>query len=272
MKNFLTVDVEEWFQRHNFSDVIKRDDWNKHEDRVEFGTKKILEIFAKHNVKGTFFILGWVAKRHPALIKEIADSGHEIATHGYDHSLIYKLTPEAFRQDLRKSIKVLEDITGQKVLGHRAPSYSLTKDALWAFDILKEEGIIYDSSILSSVFYSNICLDVSDKGQCKLRNDLIEVPFSVINLLGVNIPVGGGGNFRIYPYFFTKQSFLQVNKKRPAMFYIHPNDIDAGQPFVKIPFFKKFKEYTGKKNIEKKLETLLSDFEFGSIKEILKIQ
>ncbi len=269
IKNYLTVDVEDYFQVSAFSNVVKFDNWKDYEYRVVNNTKKLLETLHRAgNIKATFFILGWVAEKSPELVKEIAANGHEIACHSYSHKLIYNLTEDAFRKDTIKARDILEDITGKAVVGYRAPSYSITKRSSWAFRIIKEAGFKYDSSVFP-ILHDRY--GVSDAPRFKYMVpdcDIIEYPISTSEIFGLRLPVSGGGYFRLLPYSLTKCALSRINKaeKLPFMFYIHPWEIDPEQPRINgAGFLSNFRHYVNLKKTMGRFEQLIQDFQFGSI-------
>lgn len=272
MINAMTVDLEDW---HHSIDSIPFQDWDRYESRVEADTYKILEIFRQFEVRATFFVLGYVAENHPTLLKEIHSMGHEIATHGYSHRLIYRQTPKEFREDLNKSIKVIEDITQQKVLGYRAPYWTITKESYWALDILQEEGIKYDSSIypVKTYLYGISGAPVypyivkENNG-----NKLIEFPPSTVTVCGLRVPIAGGFYMRALPSWLIRWGIKRINKKgQPAIVYIHPPEFDSLKPVVKLPFKERILHYYNLGVMEEKLKLLLSEFKFDSIKELLNL-
>ena len=336
MLNILTIDIEDYFQVHAFSNVIKYEDWGSYECRIERNTDRILEILngSTHNSplitqnspKGSFFVLGWIAKRFPDLIRRIKGEGHEIACHGYAHQLIYKQSKEEFRKDIRKAKSILEDITGDEVIGYRAPSYSITNKSKWAFEVLVEEGFKYDSSIfpIRHDFYGipnaprfpfiislngNNNFEFSmlnyELGTGALNNSLthslihsdgnstlnthnsylgpqssvlnthsfiVEFPLSTVQLLGMNLPISGGGYFRLFPYSLLKKGLKRINEKeqRPFIFYIHPWEIDPEQPRINgLSSRSKFRHYINLDKTESKFRRLLGDFQFSTIKQLL---
>ncbi len=268
MLNALSFDIEEWHHRNDFEAE------NRYTDRVVANTEKILELLLKKEIKATFFILGCVAEKYPRLVSKISHLGHEVATHGYGHELVYKQGKDQFREDLRKSILILEDITGRKILGYRAPSWSITKDSLWALDIIQGLGLRYDSSIfpIKTFIYG---IPDAHRFIHKIKNDLLEFPPSVIRKFGKNIPFAGGVFFRISPLVFIKFGINQINQlNRPAMLNLHPWDMDNFRPKLRLPPNKILRYYLGFTNLkttEKKLAVLLNNFRFGPIKEVLNI-
>ncbi len=240
MINIMTVDIEDW---HYSIESIPFQHWDKYESRIEETTYQIIELFKQFDITATFFVLGYVAEKHPTLIKEIHSKGHEIATHGHFHRCIYKLTPYEFKEDLKKSIKVIEDITQKKVLGYRAPYWTITKRSYWALDILQEEGIKYDSSIYpiknflygipNAPMYPYIIKE-------KVGIKLIEFPPSTVKTFGVRVPIAGGFYLRTLPYWFIKWGIKKINQKgQPALVYIHPPEFDSLKPSIKLPLKEK---------------------------------
>jgi polysaccharide deacetylase family protein (PEP-CTERM system associated) len=266
--NYLTIDVEEHFQVAAFEDIVNPKDWEIHESRVVKNTNLILDLLKKHKTKATFFIVGWTAERHPDMVREIADQGHDIGCHSYMHKKIYDLTPEEFRQDTAKAKAILEQITGKKILGYRAPSYSITKKSLWALDILNELGFEYDSSIFP-ILHDNY--GIPDAPRFKYQHsslNLTEYPISTAKVLGRNVPVAGGGYFRLFPYWLTKRLLRKINsmEKQPFMFYLHPWELDPDQPRIQnSKILSKFRHYNNLSKTEKRLERLLDDFKFGVV-------
>ena len=235
---------------------------------------RLLDLFDEHNVKVTHFVLGWVAERFPELIKEIENRGHEIASHGYSHQLIYNQTPEIFKKETQDSKKLLEDIIGKPVIGYRAASYSITKKSLWALDILAELGFIYDSSIFpvlhdrygiyGSPAYPHL-LETPNKSR------LVEYPLSTYRLMGQTIPVAGGGYFRLYPYWLSRFFYQQINKQtKPFVFYLHPWEIDPEQPRIKASWLSEFRHYNNLDLCYSRLSSLLNDFSFITMKDKLE--
>lgn len=257
--NIITIDVEDYFQVENFADVVKFSAWDKYESRVVKNTEKLLAQLAKFDTKATFFVLGWVAEKYPALVREIHQAGHEISSHGYAHQLIYTQTEDEFRSDLKRGKTILENIINEPVLGYRAPSFSITKKSLWAFDILNKEGFRYDSSF-SSVRYGSGGLPEEKKSPHKINSRLWEFPVSI-----------GGGYFRLYPYGVTAGLIKRMNKKgHPAIIYLHPWELDPAQPRIKTGALRSFRHYINLEKTKAKLERLLCEFKFGTIREQLR--
>lgn len=268
--NAMTVDVEEYFHVTGFADVVSPNDWSGFESRVEANTQRLLEILARYNMSATFFILGWVAERHPNLVRAIQRAGHEVACHGYGHALVYQSTPEEFRKDVRRAKGFLEDITGTRVWGYRAPSFSVTKSSLWAFDILAEEGFRYDSSIFPIQRHRCGIPDANRfPHQCLTTNGhkLIQFPISTLRVLGVNLPIGGGGYFRLLPFTVTRLAIQHLNniERRPAIIYIHPWELDPAQPRISGRLVRRFRHYVNLHTTERKLDRLLDNFAFMNL-------
>jgi polysaccharide deacetylase family protein (PEP-CTERM system associated) len=338
--NVLSVDLEDYFMVSAFEEVVRREDWERYESRIEHNTYHLLEILddiqppsenntpsthnpgsgIRHSPKATFFCLGWVAERFPHLIKEIHSQGHEIASHGYNHRMITSMSPEEFRKDVRKSKAILEDLIGERVLGYRAPSYSITQRTIWALEILAEESYLYDSSIFpihhdrygipdaprypfyiefgdtdilfqlkapkylakmstsDVVSKKNSNRDMQDPALPTLHPEpsdfIIEFPISTLRIFGLNIPIVGGGYFRLFPLWFTLWAMRQVLHKgdRPLIFYMHPWEIDPVQPKVYgASLISRFRHYVNIKKTEDRLEKLLRLIPFSSFCEILAV-
>ncbi len=263
----LSFDVEEWFSVRNMRDFFSVENWHEQESRVRIGLDFILDELAKKNIKSTFFILGWLADHFPQIVKDIDAAGHEVGTHGYSHTPIDLLTPESFEEDLRKSIVAIEAITGKKVKGFRAPSFSVTKNTAWAIAIIKKCGLEYDSSIFSTVH--------PDYGINKFPtqitnvNGLVEVPLQKGKFFGLNIPVSGGGYFRMFPYWLIKSTLRQTLKTDSLVMYFHPWEFDPTQPKVNLPKLKKFRHYVGLNSNKQKFLNLLNDFQFTTIENLI---
>jgi polysaccharide deacetylase family protein (PEP-CTERM system associated) len=273
MRNVMSVDVEEWFCVHNMSRLIPYADWDRCESRVERTTQRLLELFRAHDVEATFFVLGWVAERYPDLVRAIERDGHEIASHGYAHRLLTSLAPEEFRADLQRSLEVLAPMTSAGVRGFRAPSFSVTRQTLWAADILKECGFRYDSSVFPVGFHPEYGIPDAPTVAHELRGGLTEVPMGVMELLGQRVPCCGGAYFRLYPYSVTRWLMRRCNAQgRPVVFYLHPWEIDPGQPRVAgLPWSKRFRHYVNLAKVEQRLERLMTDFTFTSIRSLLGV-
>jgi len=273
--NALTVDVEDYFMVSAFAAGIKFEDWPRYECRVERNTHRILELFARFGVKGTFFVLGWVAENYPALVKDIQAAGHEIASHGYNHRLIYDLSHDEFREDIRRAKRAVEDITGMPVKGYRATSYSIVKETFWALDILLEEGFRYDSSIYP-IHHDRYGVPGAQRFFHTIKTRagaIMEIPPTTFTLLGQNIPAAGGGYFRLYPLPLTKAIIRRINEieKKTAVIYIHPWEIDVDQPRLNGSLFTKFRHYVNLGTTEQKLAECMKEFKFKPISEIFRI-
>ncbi len=271
--NALTVDVEDYYQVEGFTSVVRREDWSQWESRVEGNTRRLLELFARHEARGTFFTLGWVAERHPALVREIAAAGHEVACHGYEHRLIYQQTPDEFRRDLVRAKKILEDITGNFVEGYRAPSYSITAQSLWALDILIEEGFRYDSSIFP-IHHDRYGMPDAERFPHLIRRaagQIVEFPPSTVRLFGMNWPMSGGGYFRLLPYSLFSRGLARINQQedRAAIFFIHPWEVDAGQPVVPGNRLNIWRHRINLHRTLPRLTRLLGDFRFAPVREVI---
>ena len=276
MKNVLTVDVEDYFHVAALSETIRVEDWVSISPRVVENTRRLLDLFDRHSVKATHFILGWVAERFPELVREIDTRGHEVASHGYSHQLVYEQTPELFHQETKKSKEILEDILGKQVTGYRAASYSITKKSLWALDILSELGFKYDSSIFP-IRHDRYGIPDAEPLPHKLKtpkgNQIIEFPLTTSTLFGVKLPAAGGGYFRLYPYMLSKFLLRRVQKRnKPIVFYLHPWEIDHAQPRVKVSAFSRFRHYNNLDKCEQRLDRLLYDFSFSTMSDVLKRQ
>ena len=271
MKNVMSIDVEDWFCVYNLSRLIPYSDWDACESRVERNTLRLLDLFRRHQVEATFFVLGWVADRFPDLVKEITRAGHEVASHGYSHRLLTFMTPEEFREDLGRSLEVLAKVTSQTVRGFRAPSFSLTPNTLWAVDILRESGIQYDSSVFPVGLHPDYGMPDSNLLPHELADGLIELPMGVAEVLGHRIPCAGGGYFRLYPYALTRRLMRRCNEQgRPVIFYLHPWEVDPEQPRVAgMSWSTRFRHYNNLEKTEQRLERLLTDFAFTSARTLV---
>ncbi len=266
--NAFTVDVEDYYQVSAFEQDIQRDQWDSYASRVVANTRRLLRLLEQHRVSATFFVLGWVAERNPHLVREIQDADHEVASHSFWHRLVYEQTPDEFRDDLIASRDVLQDITGEKVTAYRAPSFSITEKSLWALDILAEEGFEVDSSIFP-VYHDRYGIPDAPT-DLHLRETkagtIWEFPVSVRKMTGVNLPISGGGYFRLYPYRFTARCLRRVNERedRPFVFYVHPWEVDPNQPRLPIRSrMSRTRHYVNLSRTERKLDLLLSQFRFG---------
>ena len=271
--NGMSVDVEDYYHVSAFEGVVSRDDWDRMESRVERNTETLLALFDEFGVRSTFFILGWVAERNPTLIRRIAAGGHEIASHGYAHRLVYAQSKDEFRTDLRHASSVIEDACGQRPTGYRAPSYSITRQSVWALDVLIEEGYTYDSSIFP-IRHDRYGIPASPRHPYRLTRaagTIIEAPASTVRRAGINLPIAGGGYFRLLPYGWTQRGMAQLNRRegRPAIFYIHPWEVDPKQPRLTGSTLSRFRHYRNLDQTETRLRRLLTDFKFSTIRDVL---
>ena len=269
MENALSVDVEDWFQVGAFEKTIRRDDWDGLSHRVEPNTDAVLALFDDAGVKGTFFTLGWVAERYPALMRRIAEAGHELASHGYDHRRVFTFAPEEWRTDLRKARALIEDAAGVAVSGYRAPSFSIDIRTPWAHRILAEEGYAYSSSV-APVAHDHYGWPESPRFAWRPLADspFVELPVTTARLGGRTLAAGGGGFFRLLPYGFSRWAIRQVNgdEGRPAIIYFHPWEIDAGQPRVAdAPLRSRLRHYARLRAMAPKLRRLTRDFRWGRV-------
>lgn len=268
--NALTIDFEDWFCVNNLSASINYEDWDKCELRIEDNTSRILDLLDKYNVKATFFVLGWLAERVPDLIKMIEQNGHEIASHGYSHISLNKLTKEDFELDLKKALQIKEQIIQKGIQGYRSPSFSITPATSWAFEVLVNNGITYDSSVFPLSYHPDYGYPGSQTIIHSPVEGLIEIPLNVLNVMGLKIPFGGGGYFRLYPYFISNFLMKNHNKKDiPFVFYLHPWEIDHLQPRLNIAMIKKFRHYYNLKNTLSKFEKVLKQYSFTTIQKLI---
>lgn len=268
MQNILTIDLEEWFHANYHDDVF--DSQKTYEVRIVQNTERLLGLFAEHQAKATFFVLGHVAEQHPQLIRDIAAAGHEIASHGYEHQLIYQQTPAVFKEDVSRAKQRVEDIIGKSVIGYRAPSWSITPKSLWAWDILEDLGFVYDASVFPIETYlyglpSAPRFPYHPEYNGKTLK-LLEVPSSTVRMLNKNIPFAGGFYFRALPYPLISQGIKTVNKEgHPAIVYLHPREIDPRQPRLTLSLKESLIHYYGINGCEQKVIRLLKQFQFTSI-------
>lgn len=270
--HIFTVDVEEYFQVHAFEGVIRRGQWPTLPSRVAHNVDILLDLLAEHDVIATFFVLGWVAERHPHVVRRIADAGHEIASHGWWHHRVTLLEPDEFREDVRAARALLEDISGRPVVGYRAPSFSITPDSQFAFEVLLEEGYAYDSSVFP-IRRSNYgwpgAPPIPHIKQC-VNGTLLEFPLATSLWGPFRIPAAGGGYFRQFPFAVVQRAFQEHSEHGvPGVFYIHPWELDADQPRIKVGPLTHMRHYRGLKETPRRLERLLSEFRFTSIAALL---
>ncbi|HEX6987537.1 MAG TPA: XrtA system polysaccharide deacetylase [Planctomycetaceae bacterium] len=273
IRNAFTVDVEDYYHVSAFGDRIRPADWDGFESRVVANTEKILRLLSRHNVRATFFVLGWVADRFPSLVRDIACEGHEIGCHSYSHRLVYEQTEEEFRADLRRALDALDRAAGVTAHAYRAPSFSLTERSLWALEILAEEGITLDSSIFP-VRHDRYGIPGADRFPHRVElsgRTLVEFPPSVYRFGRVNMPVAGGGYFRLLPLRATSHAIRRTNAadRQPFMFYIHPWELDPEQPRLPGRLLSRIRHYQNLRSTAAKLDRLLSRFPFGSASDAL---
>ncbi|MCK0099441.1 DUF3473 domain-containing protein [Qipengyuania sp. S6317L1] len=276
ISNGLSVDVEDWFQVGAFEDVIDRGDWDGLTSRVERNVDEILALFGEAGVRATFFTLGWIAERYPQSIRRIAEAGHEIASHGYDHARVFTLDPGKFAEDIRKTREILEDATGQPVIGYRAPSFSIDPRSLWALDVLAEQGYKYSSSV-APVVHDHYGWREAPRFAFRpvAGSDLIEIPVTTALLGSRRLAAGGGGFFRVLPYGFSRWAIAQVNREdeRPAVFYFHPWEVDPRQPRVgNAGLRSKLRHYTNLDKMADKLRKLVREFHWGRMDALAEIE
>jgi len=272
--NAFSVDVEDYFQVGAFEQAIPRDSWGSFTPRVEANTRRLLDLCARHGVRGTFFVLGWVAERWPGLVRDIAAAGHELGTHGQDHRRVTTLSHAEFRADVRRSKQTIEDVSGQEVIGYRAPNYSIVKATLWAVDVLMEEGFRYDSSIFP-IRHDRYGIPDFPRFPRPLRGvngtALHEFPISTVRLAGINLPFVGGGYLRHFPFAFIRWGMRRVNEGegRPAIVYIHPWELDPEQPRQAVPLLTRLRHYRNLDRTEGRLARLFNEFQFVPVREVL---
>ena len=275
MLNALSFDVEDYFQVAALSGTVSRTSWDSIPRRVEGNTGLLLDMLALTNTRATFFFLGWVAEREPQLVRRVAAAGHEIACHGYSHRLVYEQAPAEFREETLRSKALLEDQAQVPVLGYRAASYSITRRSLWALDTLVEAGFVYDSSIFP-VRHDIYGIPEAPRAPHLIQREggrLVEFPPSTACVPGMRLPVAGGGYFRIFPYGVTRWAVRRVNAEGlPFNFYLHPWEIDPGQPRVRTNWLSRFRHYTNLAGCEARLKQLLVDFQFAPAREVLEAQ
>jgi len=268
--NALSIDVEDWFQVSAFAPHIDRADWDRLPCRVERNVDRLLELLAGSEARATFFTLGWIAERYPQLVRRIHAAGHEVASHGYGHLRASEQTREQFRSDIRSARALLEDQAGAPVRGYRAPSFSIGRDNLWAFDELAEAGYRYSSSVYP-VAHDHYGMPEAPRFPWQVREGLTEIPVTTARMAGRNWPAGGGGYFRLAPYAVSRWAIARVNRedRRPAIFYMHPWEIDPGQPRMNgVGFKTRFRHYLNLERTERRLGRLLDDFRWGRVDQV----
>jgi len=275
--NALSVDVEEYFHAAIFRTATKANARGPLESRVERNVEQLLDLLSRHTTRATFFTLGEIAVSHPSVVRRIAAEGHEIACHGDHHEDVYRLTPQEFRADIRRAKAALEDLVGDPVIGYRAPNFSIRRAQSWAHQVLFEEGFRYDSSkypILhdryGDPYAPRFPYEIWRNGSA----GLIEFPVGTARILGVNLPIGGGGFFRLSPFALVRRGMERVNarEQQPVMFYLHPWELDPGQPRPPMPWRYRFRHYVGLESEATKLSSLLGRFHFGTARDVLRLQ
>jgi polysaccharide deacetylase family protein (PEP-CTERM system associated) len=270
LSGVVSVDVEDYFHAESFSDIVERSKWDSYSSRVEANTQVLLELLAKLNVHGTFFVLGWVAERFPALVREIAAGGHELACHSYWHRLIYKLEPAEFREDTRRAKSIIEQVSGQPVRGYRAPTYSVIDRSVWALEILTELGFTYDSSIFP-IRHDRYGMPDAPRSPFRFQTPsgpMTEFPITTFRLAGHNMPVGGGGYLRLLPEFYTRLGLARVHSEGiPIVIYIHPWEIDPEQPRLAGRLSSRLRHYTNLSRTLDRFQTVLQSGTYTSFRE-----
>lgn len=267
-KHVLSIDLEDYFHVEAFAGVVKREDWAGFPSRVVRNTQVLLDTFDRYKVKATFFVLGWVAERFPSLVREVKERGHELACHSYWHRRIYTLTPDEFRTDTRRAKDAIQQAASAAVSGYRAPTWSVTSDSLWALDILAEEGFTYDSSIFP-IHHDLYGVPGASRYPWTYTTssgrNLLELPPATVQVLGANLPVAGGGYFRIFPLQLTEWALRRFEQEqRSLVFYLHPWEIDPDQPRISAPLKSRFRHYTSLGQTQERLERLLKRYSFGT--------
>jgi polysaccharide deacetylase family protein (PEP-CTERM system associated) len=272
--NALSFDVEDYFQVAALASAVDRRSWDAQPSRVGANTTRLLDLLAARRVRATFFVLGWIAERHPAIVRSIAAAGHEIGCHGYSHELIYRQSAESFREETRRSKAILEDQAQSRVRGYRAATWSITRQSLWALDVLAEQGFEYDSSIFPT-HHDLYGIPEAPRVPHRLTlaggATLLEFPPSTVRLGSLNLPVAGGGYFRLLPLGVTRWAIRRVNREGlPFLFYLHPWEIDPEQPRMKVGLKSRLRHYTNIDSCERKLAALLDEFPMGTVWDALQ--
>ena len=270
VKNALTIDVEDYFQVSAFEERISRDQWASMAPRVENNTQRLLALFAEKDAKATFFMLGWVAERFPGLVRQMVAEGHEIASHGMMHQRASSQTEAEFRADIRDSKAMLEDLAGIEVMGYRAPSFSFTKQNLWVYNVLLEEGYRYSSSVYP-VVHDHYGIPDAPRFRYQPVEGVDEIPLSTLTFFGKNMPISGGGYFRLYPYWLTRWMIRQFNTENasPYVFYLHPWEIDPEQPRMEgLSTKTRFRHYLNLDKVEQRIRTMLQEFDWSSMADL----
>jgi polysaccharide deacetylase family protein (PEP-CTERM system associated) len=271
--NALTVDVEEYFHVEALAGVIEQEEWPLLESRVVFQTERVLALFARHGVRATFFTLGWIARRHPSLVRRIVAAGHELASHGDSHRMITGMSRRQFREDVRAAKAALEDAAGVAVTGYRAPTFSIVERTRWALEELREAGYRYDSSIYPIV-HDRYGIPEAPRRPHRIAygsgEGLVELPLTTVRLGGRNLPVGGGGYLRLLPLAYNLWGLRRAAREGPFVVYLHPWELDAQQPRFALPRLAALRAYAGLASMEQRLEQLLTAFAFAPAREVLE--
>lgn len=274
MINALSFDIEEYFHAEVFAGVVRPEEWPTLESRVVGCTERLLALLGETGTRATFFVLGWVAERNPALVRTIQERGHELACHGYGHRMITRLTPAQFGADVRRARAAIEDAAGTTVVGYRAPTFSVVRETLWSLKVLAEAGFQYDSSIFPIV-HDRYGIPDAPRFPHRLAFgpslELVEFPLSTVRLLRGRVPVAGGGYFRLFPYWVTRRAIRHLNMRegKPAMVYLHPWEIDPGQPRLPVGPLAHLRHTLNMRSTESKLRRLLREFRFGPVRDVL---
>jgi polysaccharide deacetylase family protein (PEP-CTERM system associated) len=273
MRNALSIDLEEYFQVSAYADRVSFDDWDAYPSRVAENTDRILALLEEHHCKATFFVLGWVAQKHPKIVARVAGYGHEIACHSLLHRRVFDLTSREFREDTRKAKSIIEDASGMPVLGYRAPSFSITSNSTWAFEILVEEGFRYDSSIFP-IEHPSYGIAGAPRAVFKVETPsgpILEFPMPTLCFGSLRSPIGGGAYLRLLPYLYTLWAIRYINRseKNPICVYFHPWELDPDQPRMNGDVTARMRHYFGMRTMETKLRRLLSDFRFGPLGSLI---
>lgn len=273
IRNALTIDVEDYFQVSAMAPHIRRDDWGSMPCRVERNVDRLLQMLADREVRATFFTLGWIASRYPQMVRRLVEQGHELASHGTAHLRASEQSPQEFAADVRDARHLLEDLGGVAVRGYRAPSFSIGHDNLWAFDVLSEAGYRYSSSVYP-VQHDHYGMPDASRFPWEVRPGLLEIPITTVSAFGRNLPAGGGGYFRLAPYRLSRWAIDRFNRTeaKPAIFYMHPWEIDPDQPRIAgVDWKTRFRHYVNLHRTEPRLRSLLSDFSWGRVDEVFGI-
>ena len=269
-RDVVSVDVEDYFHAEAMAPVVQRSEWDKYSCRVEGNTQRLLDLFASHQIQATFFVVGWVAERFPSLIREIASRGHELACHSYWHRLIYKLNPEDFRQDTQRAKDIIEQIAGQAIYGYRAPTYSIVANSLWALQILVELGFTYDSSIFP-IHHDRYGIPSAPRAPFRIKTPsgpLMEYPLTTFRILNRSMPVAGGGYLRLLPRWYTRFGISRARREGlPIIAYVHPWEIDPGQPRLPVALTSRLRHYTNLSKTYARLSDMLREGTFTSFRE-----